>query len=193
MDEDWRDRDPDALRAAAVTEVPLLEGATHCFVAATITRSPGHPLGRLLGDALVLEASASGRARDRRIPFGAEDGMHVGGTHHLALLNHPEVYERLARLARLSAQAVAEVRVLRGQHREDEGGGQSLAAVVERIVHELDQRLDVRRVAEVVPGLGGLGEQQLARSGLERPERAHLPGRLVHGAVFDGSADDPAT
>ena len=95
MDEDWRDRDPDALRAAAVTEVPLLEGATHCFVAATITRSPRHPLGRLLGDVLVLEASASGRARDRRIPFEAEHGMHVGGAHHLALLNHPEVYERL--------------------------------------------------------------------------------------------------
>ena len=33
----------DALRAAALTEVPLLEGATHCFVAATLTRSPRHP------------------------------------------------------------------------------------------------------------------------------------------------------
>ena len=95
MDEDWRDRDPDALRAAAVTEVPLLEGATHCFVAATVTRSAGHPVGRLVGDALVLEASASGRARDRRSRSGTEHGMHVGGTHHLALLNHPEVYERL--------------------------------------------------------------------------------------------------
>ena len=43
----------------------------------------------------MLEASASGRGRDRKIPFDAENGMHVGGTHHLALLNHPEVYERL--------------------------------------------------------------------------------------------------
>ncbi len=95
VDEDWRDRDPDALRAAAVTEVPLLDGATHCFVAATLTSSPRHPVARLLGDVLVLEASASGRGRDRKIPFEAEHGMHVGGTHHLALLNHPEVYERL--------------------------------------------------------------------------------------------------
>ena len=95
VDEDWRDCDPDALRAAAVTEVPLLEGAAHCFVAATITRSAEHPLARLAGDALVLEASASGRGRDRRVPFEEEYGMHVGGTHHLALLNHPEVYERL--------------------------------------------------------------------------------------------------
>ena len=78
-----------------VREVPLLEGATHCFVAATITRSARHPVARLVGDALVLEASASGRGRDRRIPFDEEYGMHVGGAHHFALLNHPAVYEKL--------------------------------------------------------------------------------------------------
>src|SRR4051812_712304 len=75
--------------------VPARDGAMHCFVAATLTRSPRHPVGRLLGDALVLEASASGRSRARRIPFRTEDGMHLGGAHHLALLNHPAVYERL--------------------------------------------------------------------------------------------------
>jgi pimeloyl-ACP methyl ester carboxylesterase len=95
VDEDWRDRDPDALRAAACREVPLLGGATHCFVAATVTGRAGHPLGRLLGDCLVLEPSASGRSRTRRIPFRAEHGMRLGGAHHLALLNHPGVYERL--------------------------------------------------------------------------------------------------
>jgi pimeloyl-ACP methyl ester carboxylesterase len=95
VDEDWMGLDPHALRAAACREVPLLEGATHCFVAATLTRSANHPLGRLLGDALVLETSASGRGRSRRIPFRAEDGMHLGGAHHLALLNHPAVYERM--------------------------------------------------------------------------------------------------
>ncbi|HEY6780981.1 MAG TPA: hypothetical protein VI111_08510, partial [Thermoleophilaceae bacterium] len=95
VDGDWRDCDPDALRAAALAEVPLLPGATHCFVAATITHSPRHPLGRLLGDALVLNGSASGRSRTRRIPFRAEDGFELGGAHHLALLNHPAVYERL--------------------------------------------------------------------------------------------------
>ena len=95
VDEDWRDRDPDALRAAATAEIPLLEGATHCFVCATVTRSPRHPVGRLLGDCLVLEGSASGRSRRRRIPFRAEHGYHLGGTHHLALLNHDDVYPKL--------------------------------------------------------------------------------------------------
>ena len=95
VDEDWQGRDPDALRAAACAEIPLLGGATHCFVAATVTRSPRHPLGRLVGDWLVLEPSASGRGRTRHIPFEAEHGMHLGGAHHFALLNHPRVYEAL--------------------------------------------------------------------------------------------------
>jgi pimeloyl-ACP methyl ester carboxylesterase len=95
VDEDWRGRDPDALHAAARAEVPLLDRAMHCFVAATITRSPGHPAGRLLGDGLVLVPSAWGRGRTRRIAFRAQHGMHVGATTHLALLNHPAVYEQL--------------------------------------------------------------------------------------------------
>ena len=97
VDADWRDCDPDALRAVACQEVPLLEGATHCFVAATVTRSGHNPVGRLLGDCLVLQPSASGRSKTRRIPFDDEYGMHIGGTHHLALLNHPRVYERMLR------------------------------------------------------------------------------------------------
>jgi pimeloyl-ACP methyl ester carboxylesterase len=95
VDEDWRDRDPEALRAVACQEVPLLLGATHYFVSASVTRDPEHPLGRLLGDILVLVPSASGKSKTRRIPFRDEHGHHIGGTHHLALLNHPEVYERL--------------------------------------------------------------------------------------------------
>lgn len=95
VDEDWRDHDPEALQAVACREVALLPWATHFFVSASVTRDPNHPLGRLLGDILVLTPSASGRGGARRIPFREEHGHHVGGTHHLALLNHPEVYERL--------------------------------------------------------------------------------------------------
>jgi pimeloyl-ACP methyl ester carboxylesterase len=95
VDDDWRDCDPDALRAAACAEVPLLEGATHCFVSATVTRSDRHPVGRLIGDTLVLKPSATGRGRSRRIPFDEEYGMHVGGASHFALLKHPAVYEKL--------------------------------------------------------------------------------------------------
>ncbi len=95
VDEDWHGRDPHDLRVVACKEVPLLPWATHCFVSATITRDPRHPLGRLLGDILVLVPSATGQGKTRRIPFRDEHGHHVGGTHHVALLNHPEVYDRL--------------------------------------------------------------------------------------------------
>ena len=95
VDEDWRERDPEALRALACEEVPLLEGATHCFVSATVTRSARHPLGRMIGDTLVLVPSASGESRTRKLGFEAEFGLHVGATHHIALLNHPAVYEKL--------------------------------------------------------------------------------------------------
>ena len=87
VDEDWRDRDPEALRAWACQEVPLLEGATHCFVAATVTGRADHPVARVIGDWLVLERSASHRAQET---------LHVPSAHHLALLNHPAVYERLS-------------------------------------------------------------------------------------------------
>jgi pimeloyl-ACP methyl ester carboxylesterase len=95
VDEDWRDRDPEALRAAACEEVPLLEGATHCFVSATVTRSARHPVGRVVGDTLVLQSSATGRSRSRKLGFEDEFGLHIGATNHIALLNHPAVYEKL--------------------------------------------------------------------------------------------------
>lgn len=95
VDEDWRDRDLDALRQAAISEVPLHVGAQHSFVSATITRSPGHPLGRLIGDGLVLHGSAGGRDRRRNIGFDEDAGMHLGSAHHFTLLNSEAVYSWL--------------------------------------------------------------------------------------------------
>lgn len=95
VDQDWRDRDPDALRIAACQEVPLLFGAKHYFVSATITRSPRHPLGRIIGDGLVLVPSASGSNKSRRIGFEVENGMHIGSANHFSLLNNESVYEKL--------------------------------------------------------------------------------------------------
>src|SRR4051794_3467876 len=107
VDEDWRDRDPDELRLAACQEVPLLQGATHHFVSATVTRTAQHPFGRLVGDTLVLVPSASGRSKTRRIGFRDEDGHHLGSTHHLALLNHPDVYAKLLAWLSVAPRAAA--------------------------------------------------------------------------------------
>ena len=97
VEEDWQGRDPDALLEDNRQDVPFLDTATHYFVAATLTRSPHHPLSHLLGDTLVRYSSATGRGARvaRRIPFRDEHGHHVGAMHHMRLLNHPAVYAQL--------------------------------------------------------------------------------------------------
>jgi len=96
-DEDWTGYDCDALLQNRRGDIPLLAGATHYFVGVTLTSDPRHPVGRILGDLVVLLPSASGIARDiQRIPFEMENGRHFGRMHHLGVLNHPEVYAQLA-------------------------------------------------------------------------------------------------
>ncbi len=92
---DWAGVDPDEFLRDRCTEVPFLPEATYCFVAATVTATPGSVVGRLIGDVLVLEPSAAVRGRRRRIPFAAETGRHLGGMHHLQLLNSARVYPLL--------------------------------------------------------------------------------------------------
>ncbi len=94
VDEDWDGHDPDALLNNTATVVPYLPTANHYFVSATISRNANAPLGRLVGDLLVLHASAwsqAGGIEQRRFPL--EHYGHLGGAHHFDLLNHPAVYE----------------------------------------------------------------------------------------------------
>jgi pimeloyl-ACP methyl ester carboxylesterase len=97
LDEDWQGVDLDALLVDRTGEVPFLEGASHYFVAATVTRDPRHPLGVAVGDLLVREPSASGRGRLRHTRFPLENGRHFGPMNHFDLLNHPDVYEQMHR------------------------------------------------------------------------------------------------
>jgi pimeloyl-ACP methyl ester carboxylesterase len=94
VDEDWCDCDPDEFLRDRCQEVPFLPNATYYFVGATLTRKPDG-LGRWFGDLLVQYPSASGNGRRRRIPFEVENGHHVGGAHHIGLLNHPDVYAQM--------------------------------------------------------------------------------------------------
>ncbi|WP_050949707.1 esterase/lipase family protein [Gordonia effusa] len=95
VDQDWRGRDADSLARIAITEVPLLAETTHCFVSASVATSRRNPLGYLIGDGLVLRGSAGGQTRARRVGFEDSAGFHLHGAHHLALLNHDDVYEQL--------------------------------------------------------------------------------------------------
>jgi pimeloyl-ACP methyl ester carboxylesterase len=91
--DDWADCDQDSCVRDHRRDTPLLAGANHYTVSATVTADPGHPLGAVAGDLLVQPASAHGRrGTHQHIPFpvGARRGL--GGMHHLDLLNHPAVW-----------------------------------------------------------------------------------------------------
>lgn len=86
--EDWHGRDIDAFLDDRRAEVPFLPQATYYWIAATVTRDPRHPWGRLVGDGMVRYPSAS------NLPG---EGLCLGGVGHLDLLNDDVVFEALAR------------------------------------------------------------------------------------------------
>jgi hypothetical protein len=90
---DWADVDDfDAWRREPATCTPLLAGAEHFYVGATIGRRNDTIAARVIGDALVPWASASGTGRRRQLALDVDRGRHLGGLHHFDLLNHPRVY-----------------------------------------------------------------------------------------------------
>ncbi|GAB88773.1 hypothetical protein GORHZ_040_00060 [Gordonia rhizosphera NBRC 16068] len=92
---DWSDQDPDAWQRPPGADVPLLATARHLFVTATITRNPNHPIGRLVGDGVVLTSSGRGAPTRSRLGLRFSDGLDLGGAHHLTLLNNDEIYQWL--------------------------------------------------------------------------------------------------
>ncbi len=95
VDEEWAGMDPDEVFANRRRDLAPVDGVGYYFLAATISRDPDHPLGRLLGDVMVLPGSASGEAAEpaRRIRFAS--GAVFPGMHHAHIVNHPDVYEAL--------------------------------------------------------------------------------------------------
>src|SRR4051794_39531571 len=91
--EDWAEiADPDGWRGEPADCTPLLETATHYYIGATIGRRNDTVAARVIGDALVPWASASGTGKRRRLALDVDRGRHLGGLHHFDLLNHPRVY-----------------------------------------------------------------------------------------------------
>ncbi len=85
---DWAGRQADALLDDHRGDCADLPGVGYHFVACTLTRAGGHPVGRLLGDVLVRTASAFD---DRTTGCLTR----LGGLHHVDLLTHPQVYRLL--------------------------------------------------------------------------------------------------
>jgi pimeloyl-ACP methyl ester carboxylesterase len=94
-DEDWFGHDPDVYLRKTAREIPFLPTANHYFVCATLSREADGPLGRMVGDLLVLHASAWGHGGGERLRFPVDHYRHIGGANHFDLLNHPAIYEQI--------------------------------------------------------------------------------------------------
>lgn len=104
LGDDWADCDQDSCIRDHRHNSPLLPGANHYTISATVTADPGHPLGGVAGDLLVEPASAHGRrGAHQRIPFQAGSGRGLGGMHHFDLLNHPAVWGAIRDLLHMAA------------------------------------------------------------------------------------------
>jgi triacylglycerol lipase len=88
----------EADEAAWLASFEKLSHVQYCFLAASITADPKHPVGHAIGDmlvripsALASEADAVGGADDCRVKR-----MVVAGVSHLELANNPRVYAELS-------------------------------------------------------------------------------------------------
>lgn len=99
LEDDWTGCDQDCCLRDHRGDVPLLAGANHYAISATVTAGPDNPLGALIGDLLVQPASAHGRRGSRQhVPFRVELSRGLGGIHHFDLLNHPDVWRAIRSL-----------------------------------------------------------------------------------------------
>lgn len=85
------------LRQGLAADVRHLPHARYRLVAATLAASHRHPVSEVLGDLLVRYPSAVGRPRRGRAMFPDADVLHVPGSDHFGLLNHPDVHAALRR------------------------------------------------------------------------------------------------
>lgn len=95
IDEDWVEQDPDVYLRRTGAQIPFLDTANHYFVCATLARDHDARSARIIGDLLVLHASAWGQTRGQRLRFPVDHYRHVGGATHFDLLNHPVIYDQI--------------------------------------------------------------------------------------------------
>jgi pimeloyl-ACP methyl ester carboxylesterase len=93
VDEDWHKRDRFARSGDRRVPVPLPEGVACFAIAASTGKSAGALPELLVGDGIVPLASALGHHDDPRLAIVFEPSRQwvAYGTHHLDLLNRPEV------------------------------------------------------------------------------------------------------
>ena len=107
LDEEWDGLALDD-RGGRRQDVPLHPGVRHLAVVGLLGKKIDGPVARLFGDGMVTPASAGGtgaRSLEQR-RFALEDVVVLPGVGHIALVQHPSVYEAIRdRLDRRSGGA----------------------------------------------------------------------------------------
>lgn len=94
-EEDWDGHDPDEALRDRRTDVAPPPGITVHTVSACVTADRDHLLGRVVGDVLVQERSATGPRHTHPLAQSPEHHHHLNGAHHWTLLSHPDVGQAL--------------------------------------------------------------------------------------------------
>jgi len=99
VDEDWHKRDRFARSGDRRVPVPLPEGVACYAIAASTGKSAGALPELLIGDGIVPLESALGHHDNPKLAIDFEPSRQwvAYGTHHLDLLNRPEVYAHVKR------------------------------------------------------------------------------------------------
>lgn len=88
---DWEGFDPDERLRDRRTVVLPPPGVTVHVVSACVTADRDHPIGRVVGDVLVQERSATGPRAAHPLPGSVEHHRHLDAANHWTLLSHPDV------------------------------------------------------------------------------------------------------
>lgn len=89
-EDDWRGLDHDALLRNTLGSNSLPTGIRHCFIAATTTADPTHPLGAVFGDLIVRPSSGAGQRTLRPTSVAV-----IGGVRHFDLPRDRQVIDRV--------------------------------------------------------------------------------------------------
>ncbi|WP_291726024.1 esterase/lipase family protein [Bernardetia sp.] len=96
MEEDWKDKHPDAFLKNTKNEVPKLENVRYFIISGRLTKEETHWINYFFGDILVSTKSANAHFITlEKIGTESTNSFQFATTHHFKLLKMQEVYEKI--------------------------------------------------------------------------------------------------
>lgn len=94
-EEQWRDKDIDALDLQGAQTIPLVQGIEHFVIGGSLSPNPKQLVNKIFGDALVLIDSSLGRDKKKGGLFPRDHLRLFAGIGHNSLARSPAVYDQI--------------------------------------------------------------------------------------------------